>query len=369
MHVYDTRRQRPGPALGPSLLTIGGTFFPRRGKRHALSRRNHLAIRGDDEKIEKRRGAVWPRDRAAERWRVSRYFYSLLTRDMSPFAYVSDPRLRVKRRRLPFVPLPLRSSPLSVSLLRPWLDPAVSLRVIAMVCGLSPWLHRYSIIFIMTPATPRLRHPAVSLFFSRFGTRRLTERGAWEEEDREKRGKSGEKEEKGENARRWPRRKGRDDGRKREERGRKGRRGRREETMEDEDPGSEKRGGKGGGRSRGKNTIDHFGVTQFNGRTVGTYIRSPRPSRLEDRLSIQGLTCTRCTIDLPRHYSSWKKRQHLSSLRAAPRRGHYGITGRHAGRCTCIFSRPFIGKLPATFRNNGPGGGSLVRGFNETHRA
>ena len=94
------------------------------------------------------------------------FFYSLLTRDtpraVSPLrlAYVSDPwPIQVKRRQLPFVLVLFLSFSLSLSLSLslsfswPWLDPAVSLRVIAMVCGLSPWLHRYSIIFIMTPAT------------------------------------------------------------------------------------------------------------------------------------------------------------------------------------------------------------------------
>ena len=49
-----------------------------------------------------------------------------------------------------------------------------------------------------------------------------------------------------------------------------------------------------------------------------TYIHVVRGSvrpELEDR-PIQGLTCTRCTIDLPWHYSTWKKRRPPPFLRA-----------------------------------------------------
>lgn len=68
------------------------------------------------------------------------------------------------------------------------------------------------------------------------------------------------------------------------EKGRKGSRGQKE-TMEDEDLASEKRRENGGGSNRTKNTINHFDVTQFNGRTVGTYIHtSPVCPGVEDRL-------------------------------------------------------------------------------------
>lgn len=115
--------------------------------------------------------------RTLKRWRRTKIFlqftYTRYSSGVSPSAYVSDPWLRVKRRQLPFVPPP-PPSPRSLSLLFSLslflrLDPAVSLRVIAMVCGLSPWLHRYSIIFIMTPAIPRLvssATPSRSLSFS-----------------------------------------------------------------------------------------------------------------------------------------------------------------------------------------------------------